>query len=481
MNLINWNPKTKENMAFKNDQYQNVRILDIPSYGKVPPQNRVAEEAILGACMIERSAFDTAAEIIKPECFYSEAHKKIFSAMVFLNGNGQPIDEITVVQAIRMQDELDLVGGPYYITKLTNGVVSGANVETHARMVMEAHIRREMIRMSGETICEAYQDSCDFYELMENHEKALAQIMTGSIQTTFTGIRQIGNEVVNRIYHMQAHPSELTGVDTGYSILNAITNGWQTTDFIILAGRPSVGKTALALNLLRSAANKTGVGMFSLEMSKEQLMGRLLAAESEIYLDKINNGKMTLDEANQVAVANTRLSELRIFIDDTGGIDIYELGSKARRMVAKHGVSLIIIDYLQLMSGEGNKTQNREQEVSSISRKVKALAKELKISIIGLSQMSRDIEKRKGEPQLSDLRETGALEQDADMVLFCYRDDYQADPNAEANNTGYVKIAKHRNGHLDKIAFRTDMRVQGWFDSIGWARYESRLRGKNPF
>lgn len=441
-------------------------------YGKVPPQVKELEIAVLGAILIEKRAYDIVAEILKPESFYVDAHQRIFKAMQFLDSNQRPIDLLTVIEALKIQEDLDIVGGPYYITKLTNDIVSAANIEIHARIVLEKFIMREMIRLSGETITAAYDDATDFHDLMEQHEKTLSLITTGNIKSNFTDTISAGAEEINRLYYLKENPTNLTGINTGYSILNHLTGGWQDTDLIIIAGRPSVGKTALALNFLRNAATSVPVGMFSLEMGKNQLMRRLLCAESRVYLDKLNNGKMTDDELKSIVMANDRINKMKIFIDDTGGMDIYELRSKARRMVSKHGCKLIVIDYLQLMSGEGNKTQNREQEISSISRKLKALAKELRVPFIVLSQMSRDIEKRKGEPMLSDLRESGAIEQDADMVLFGWRDDYQSTDEGEISNGAYIKVSKNRNGALDKLAFKTDMRVQTWFDLNQWDIYK---------
>ena len=450
--------------------------IDQIMYGKVPPQACMVEEAILGAIMIERSAYTIASEILKPETFYKEAHQLIFKAMQFLDNNQQPIDELTLMEALKLSESLDIIGGPYYLTKLTAAVVSAANIEIHCRVVLEKYILRELIRMSVETIQAAYSDASDFHEVMEQHEKALNLITTGNIKSSFKKTDYIGSSEIERLYYLHSNPAALTGINTGYSILNHITGGWQATDLIILAGRPSVGKTALALNFLRNAANTVPVGMFNLEMGDSQLMRRLLCAESRIYLDKFNNGKMSMEELERVVMANDRINKLNIFIDDTGAIDIYELRSKARRMVSKHGVKLLIIDYLQLMSGEGNKQQNREQEISSISRQLKALAKEIKIPIIALSQMNRESEKVKREPILSDLRESGAIEQDADMVLFGWRDDYQSTDIGEVSNGAYLKIAKHRNGALDKLAFKTDMRVQTWFDLSGWDIYQSHGR-----
>jgi len=466
----------------KDFQRRQVKPFDIGPmmYGKVPPQANELEDAVLGAILIEKGAFEIAAELLKPESFYRDSNQRIFKSMQFLASNNQPIDCLTLIEALKLHEELDLVGGPYYITKLTNRVVSSANIEIHSRIVLEKFILREMIRMSGETIAAAYEDGSDFHELINQHEKSLSLITTGNLKSSFKKTDSIGSSEINRLYMLQSNPSSLTGVDTGFGILNHITGGWQETDLIILAGRPSVGKTALALNFLRNAASAVPVGMFNLEMGDSQLMRRLLCAESRIYLDKLNSGKMSMEELEKIVMANDTINKLNIFIDDTGGINIHELRSKARRMVTKHGVKLIILDYLQLMSGEGIKGQNRENEISNISRSLKALAKELRIPIIALSQMNRDVEKTKREPQLSDLRESGAIEQDADMVLFGWRDDYQqvtGIDQGEVSNTAYLKIAKHRNGALDKLAFRTDMRVQTWFDTRQWAIYEQKMRG----
>lgn len=458
----------------KDIQRRNRGRIDIGTtlYGKIPPQSRECEEAILGAILIEKTAYDRAAEILRPECFYVDSHQRIFKAMQFLDNNRQPIDYLTLIEALKIAEDLEAVGGPYAITKLTNNVVSSANIEIHARIVLEKFVCREMIRLSGDTITAAYEDSTDFHELMDNHDKQLSQIITGSIQKSFTDTRQVGASEIDRIYYLQQNPQTITGVTTGFPVMNKLTCGWQPTDLIILAARPSVGKTALALNMARAAsADGTVVGFFSLEMSKGQLMRRLLSAESGIYLAKINNGKATTDEINTILLANERLNINPIHIDDTGGIGIYELRSKARRMVTKYGVKIIFVDYLQLMSGEDGKNTNREQEISKISRDLKALAKELNVPIIALSQLNRANETQKREPQLSDLRESGAIEQDADVVMFAMRDDYQVIDEGEVSNTGYIKFSKHRNGPLDKLAFKTDMRIQTWFDITQWDNY----------
>lgn len=459
-----------------------IKPLDITTfvYGKIPPQARELENAILGACLIEKSAFTLAAEIIRSETFYVDANQKIFKAMQFLDSNQQPIDFLTVIEALRLDNELDIVGGPFYLTKLTDSVVSSANIEAHCRIVLQKFIQRELIRLSGETIEAAYNDSTDCFDLIDQHEKTLSLITTGNIKSNFTHTLSIGSEEINRLYFLQDNPASLTGIDTGYPFINRLTNGWQAGNLIILAARPSVGKTAFAMNLLRNAASCIPVGMFSLEMSKGELMRRMLCAESGIYLDKLNSGKMSIHELECILLANKKINDLKIFIDDTGGIDIVEIRSKARRMVSKHGCCLIIVDYLQLMSGTNNKNQNREAEISQISRDLKALAKELKVPIIALSQLNRESEKTKREPMLSDLRESGAIEQDADIVIFLWRDDYQQinSNEGEISNSAYVKFAKNRSGALDKLAFKTDMRVQTWFDLNQWDRY---IKSSNPF
>lgn len=463
-------------------QRRNIKKVDISDmiYSKVPPQARELEEIVLGAILIEKRAFDIVSEVLKPEAFYVDANQRIFKAMCFLDSNQQPIDFYTVIEALKLSEELDIVGGPYYITKLTNNVVSSANIETHARIVLQKYIQRELIRLSGETIEAAYRDSTDCFDLLDQHEKTLAEITTGNIKSNFTDTVMAGNEIINRLYELQNNPGKLIGVDTGYPIVNRLTNGWRKTDLIILAARPSVGKTAFALNLARNAA-KSGVpvGFFSLEMSKGQLMQRLQSAESGIYMEMFDR-VMTNGDINKVILANERINKDKIYIDDTGGMDIYELRSKARRMVSKHNVGIIFIDYLQLMSGDPNKQQNREQEISKISRDIKALAKELKVPIIALSQLSRANETQKREPFLSDLRDSGAIEQDADVVMFLWRDDYQVidSDNGEVSNTAYVKFAKHRNGALDKLAFKTDMRVQTWFDLNQWDGYTRPTKWK---
>jgi replicative DNA helicase len=440
-------------------------------YGKLPPQARDLEEAVLGAVMLEKSAFDTIIEILKPECFYTDANQRIFRAFQSLAQQSLPIDMLTVVEELKTKEELEEVGGPYYITKLTNAVVSTANIEAHARIILQKFIQRELIRISGEIIGDAYEDSTDVFDLLDESETKMFNITNNYLKKNYEDIGNALAKAINRIDEMRISKEDISGVPSGFKSLDRITYGWQPTDLIILAARPSVGKTALALNLARNAAlnpvKKTPVAFFSLEMSASQLVQRILSAESEIALEQIARGKLEDYEYQQLHTKGIKkLEQAPIFIDDTAALNIFEFRAKARRLVNKHNVGLIIIDYLQLMSGVSDRGANREQEISNISRNLKALAKELNIPIIALSQLSRAVETRKESkmPQLSDLRESGAIEQDADMVMFIYRPEYYenyANENGESTRgETHIKIAKHRNGSLDNIRLRALLHIQ---------------------
>lgn len=445
-------------------------------FGKVPPQARELEDAVLGAIMLEKSAFDTIIEILKPECFYVDANQRIFGAMQSLANKSQPIDILTVAEELKAREELDLVGGAYYITKLTNAVVSAANIEAHARIILQKYIQRELIRISGEIIGDAYEDSTDVFDLLDDAESKLFEITNNNLRKNFESIDSVLVNTIKRIEDLRHKNEDVTGVPSGFPSLDRVTYGWQSTDLIILAARPAVGKTAFALNLARNAvmnpSKQTGVAVFSLEMSAGQLVQRILSAESEIWLEKISRGKMEEHEMKQLyAKGVQRLAQAPLFIDDTPALNIFELRAKCRRLKNKHNIGLVIIDYLQLMSGTGDGRQtNREQEISNISRNLKGLAKELSIPIIALSQLSRAVETRGAGkdgnkmPQLSDLRESGAIEQDADMVMFLYRPEYYDITTNEMgeNNRGetHVRIAKHRNGSLETIKLRALLHIQ---------------------
>jgi replicative DNA helicase len=451
-------------------------------YGKLPPQAKDLEEAVLGAIMLEKNAFDAVVEILKPECFYVEAHQRIFKAMQSLANKSQPIDILTVVEELRFKEEIEMVGGPYYVTKLTNAVVSSANIEAHARIILQKFIQRELIRISGEIIGDAYEDSTDVFDLLDDAETKLFEITNNHLRKNFDSIDSVLVKTIQRIEDLRNKNEDITGVPSGYSSLDRVTYGWQSTDLIILAARPAVGKTAFALNLARNAAlhptKQTPVAMFSLEMSAGQLVQRILAAESEIWLEKIARGKLEEHEMKQLyARGIQRLAQAPLFIDDTPALNIFELRAKCRRLKNKHNIGLIIIDYLQLMSGTGdNRNSNREQEISNISRNLKALSKELAVPIIALSQLSREVEKRGAKdgtkmPQLSDLRESGAIEQDADLVMFMYRPEYYDITTNEMgeNNRGetILRIAKHRNGMLETIKLRALLHIQKFTEDDG--------------
>ncbi|MFT3933078.1 MAG: replicative DNA helicase [Chitinophagaceae bacterium] len=444
-------------------------------YGKVPPQAKDLEEAVLGAMMLEKSAFDVVAEILKPECFYIDAHQRVFKVMQGLQQKNQPIDILTVVEELKSKEELETVGGPYFVTRLTNAVVSSANIEAHARIVLQKFIQRELIRISGEIINDSYEDSTDVFDLLDEAEGKLFEITNSHLRKNFDKIDDVLVKTVARIEDLRHKDEDITGVPSGFPTLDKITYGWQNTDLIILAARPAVGKTAFALNLVRNAAlnpaRPTPVAFFSLEMSAGQLVQRILSAESEIQLEKISRGKLADYEMTQLYQKGIQpLSNAPIFIDDTAALNIFELRAKCRRLKNKHNIGLIIIDYLQLMSGSGGNT-NREQEISTISRNLKGLAKELQVPIIALSQLSRAVESRKEGnkiPQLSDLRESGAIEQDADMVMFLYRPEYydinQNEMGESNKGETHVRIAKHRNGSLDNVKLRALLHIQKFVD-----------------
>jgi len=440
------------------------------NYDKIPPQAKEVEAAVLGAIMSDKRAFEIVAEILTPECFYVDSHQSIFTAMVKINQRSQAIDILTVIDELIKMECLQQVGGPYEVTKLTNTSFP-ASLTQHALIVKEKFMKREIIRIGSEMVQNGYQDAIDIFDLIDTTEKSVFAISNSLLKKDFQTLQTVGAKVITRIDTLRASNQVLSGVPSGFRELDRITYGWQQTDLIILAARPSVGKTAFALNLARNAANeypkKTSVGFFSLEMSAEQLVQRLLSAESGVFMSKISQGRM--DENDYLTIMSKgikKFDKMDIFIDDSAALNIFEFRAKARRMVQRHKVGLIIIDYLQLMSGMKDKNGNREQEISTISRNLKALAKELGVPIIALSQLSRDVEKRTGSkvPQLSDLRESGAIEQDADMVMFMYRPEYhgiQANENGDSTDgLTEIKIAKHRNGSLGTIKLKADLSIQ---------------------
>ena len=432
--------------------------------GKLPPQAVDIEEAVLGALMLERDALSTVIDILHPESFYKEAHSKIYEAIVQLFNHSEPVDIKTVVHQLRRNGTLEIVGGAYYIADLTARVNSAANIEYHARIISEQSIKRELIRISSEIQQEAYEDTIDVFNLLDKAEQSLFDVSESHIRKNYDKMSSLLTKAIEQIEEKKEKKDGLTGIASGFTALDRITSGWQPSDLVIIAARPGMGKTAFVVSAMRNAAVDWNepVALFSLEMSSVQLVNRLISAEAELESEKIKNGKLADYEWEQLLHKTSKLSNAPIFIDDTPGLSILELRAKARRLVAQHGVRMIIIDYLQLMTGDTSKNAsgNREQEIASISRALKGLAKELNVPVIALSQLSRAVETRGGDkkPQLSDLRESGSIEQDADMVMFLYRPEYygitQGEDGMPLTGVGELIIAKHRNGRTDTVQLK---------------------------
>lgn len=433
--------------------------------GKLQPQAVELEEAVLGAMMLEKNAVNDAIEILAEESFYREAHQKIFTAIKELFADTEPIDILTVTNKLRQKGELDDVGGPYYISQLTNKVASAANIQFHARIIAQKYILRELIRISTDIVREAFDDTTDVFDLLDKAEQNLYKVAEGNIRKDVSKMQNLMAEAIKQIEEAGKKDGGLSGVPTGFTNLDRLTGGWQRSDLIIMAGRPGMGKTAFVLSMARNVAVEfqRPVAVFSLEMSSLQLVNRLIASESEISAEKLRKGTLQEHEYHQLHSRINRLSEAPLFIDDTPALSVFELRAKCRRLKAQHGIELIIIDYLQLMTAGGDSSKNggnREQEISTISRSLKGLAKELDVPIIALSQLNRSVETRGGDkrPQLSDLRESGAIEQDADLVTFVYRPEYYnitQDENGESTlGVGEIIVAKHRNGGLDNVKLR---------------------------
>lgn len=432
--------------------------------GKVPPQATEFEEAVLGAMLLDRDAVTTVIEILKPETFYTDQHQVIFEAMSNLFNESKPIDLLTVTERLRTTGKLELAGGAFYITELTSKVGSSAHIEVHARIIAEKYIMRELIKISNQVIKDAYDETTDVFDLLDRAEQNLFNITENHLKSSYSSMTNLLSQAINEIEKLSKQDNQITGVASGFDELDRMTAGWQPSDLIIVAARPGMGKTSFTLSLARNAAvlGKKPVAFFSLEMSNLQLVNRLISAETELESEKLRKGSLKSHEWQQLINKVGALSEAPIFIDDTPGINIFELRAKCRRLKMQHDIQLIIIDYLQLMSGSSgdNRNSNREQEISTISRSLKSIAKELSVPIIALSQLNRSVETRGGDkrPQLSDLRESGAIEQDADMVTFIYRPEYyQIMQDAEGNSTegiAEIILAKHRNGALATVPLR---------------------------
>lgn len=419
---------------------------------RIPPQNIDAEKSTLGSMLLEKDAIFAAQEILKPEDFYREAHRHIFQAIAALSGRGEPVDLVTVAEELRQRNLLEQVGGASYLASLANCVPTAANVEHYAKIVEEKSILRALISASTRVAQMGYDANLEVETILDEAERAIFQITQKRNVQGFVSLRSILIEAFNRIEQLYTQKGGITGIPTGYGDLDRLTSGWQPSDLIIIAARPSMGKTTFTLNLAQQAAvdMKIPVIYFSLEMSKEQLAQKLLCAEAGVDSQRLRTGQLVESDWPQLSYALGRLSEATMFIDDTPGISAMEIRAKARRIKAEHNLGLIVIDYLQLMQSRA-RSENRQQEVAEISRSLKALARELAVPVIACSQLSRAVEQRAQKvPSLADLRESGSLEQDADIVAFLYRDDYY-NPDTDKKNITELIIAKHRNGPTGSI------------------------------
>ena len=428
---------------------------------RVPPQNIEAEQAVLGAMLIDKEAIAKATEVLSADDFYREAHRVIFSAMLELYNKNEAVDMVTVTEILKRDNKLEDIGGIAYITSLANVVLTAANVKYHTEIVAEKSVLRQLVRVSTEIAAMGYEANEDVGTLLDTAESRILEISNRKKKNDFTAINDILMDSVQSIESLLQNKGGLTGLPAGFADLDKLTSGLHPSDFIILAARPSMGKTALALNIVQNVALRAhkviggeprSVAFFSLEMSKEQLVNRMLCAEAGIDSQRLRVGEMHDEDWTHLWDACDTMSRAKIYIDDTAGITAMDMRSRARRLKAEHGLDLIVVDYLQLMQGSGkrNNSGDRQQEVSEISRSLKALARELDVPVLALSQLSRSVESRQVKrPMLSDLRESGSLEQDADIVAFLYREDYY-NPETENKHTELI-IAKHRNGPVDTV------------------------------
>ncbi len=431
-------------------------------HGKVPPQAVDLEEAVLGAIMLEKDALTTVIDILKPSVFYKESHQKIYSAIHRLFAKSEPVDILTVTNELKISGELEVIGGAYTVTQLTNRVASAANVEYHVRILIQKYIQRELIRISSEIIKDSYEDTTDVFDILDKAEKNLFSVSESNLRRSYDDMQSLVREAIQEIEAARSDEGHLRGIPSGFTEIDRITSGFQKSDLIILASRPGMGKTAFALTIARNVCIDFSkpVAVFSLEMSSIQLVTRLISSETMLASEKLRKGNLENYEWEQLNAKIKKLIDAKLFIDDTPALTIFELRAKCRRLKSQHDIQIILIDYLQLMVGQSEHKGNREQEISNISRSLKALAKELNVPIIALSQLSRAVETRGGskKPILSDLRDSGAIEQDADIVMFIYRPEYyKLDEDEEGNPTkglAEISIAKHRNGSLGEIPLK---------------------------
>ena len=426
------------------------------SYGHIQPQATDIERVVLGALMIDKDAFSIVSEILKPETFYEPRNQKIYRAIQTLSMNENPVDIMTVIEELRHEGALDDVGGPTYIVDLSSHVASSANIEYHARILAHKFMARQLISFAGVIETKAFDETTDVDELMQEAESSLFELSQKNMRQDYTQVEPVVDQAIKILQKAAANKGELTGIPTGYGKLDDMTAGWQASDLVIIAGRPAMGKTSFALSLAKNIAvdYQRPIAFFSLEMNNVQLVNRLISNVCEIEGKKILNGQLDDEEWKRLDMNIGRLQTAPIYVDDTPGMSIFELRTKARRLVREKKVEIIMIDYLQLMNANGARFGSRQEEVSTISRSLKGLAKELDIPILALSQLNRTVEGREGlegkRPQLSDLRESGAIEQDADMVLFVHRPEYyrifEDEKGNDLHGKAQIIIAKHRKG-----------------------------------
>ena len=450
----------------KQKRQKNTRVIEktvmVADIGKMPPQARELEEAVLGALMLEKDAFSIVSDILKAESFYEDNHQAIFGAIHNLAMQQKPVDVLTVVEELKRRGELEQVGGAVYVAELTDKVASAAHIEYHSRIISQKYLARQLITFSSDVVNQAFDDMVDIDDLMQETESRLFEISQRNVKKDVIQINPVIKEALANLEIAANREDGLSGLPSGFKKLDEFTSGWQKSDLVIIAARPAMGKTALVLSMAKNMAvnYKLPIGVFSLEMSNVQLVNRLIVNVCQIEGEKIKSGRLDDHEWERLDSKIKELYDAPIYVDDTPSLSIFELRTKARRLVREHGVQMLVIDYLQLMNASGMNYGSREQEVSMISRSLKGLAKELNIPIIALSQLNRGVESRQGEgkrPQLSDLRESGAIEQDADIVCFIHRPEYYKITEDEHGSTAglaEIVISKHRNGPTGIVRMR---------------------------
>ena len=453
----------KQPNQLKGYKLETNKIINLEQ-GKLPPQALDLEQVVLGAMMIDKKGVDEVIDILSPHAFYKESHRYIFESVFKLFENSEPIDLLTVSSQLRKDGKLDMIGGDFYLISLTQKVSSSAHIEFHARIILQKFIQRSLIKISNEIIEEAYDETKDVFDLLDNAEAKLYEVTQGNVKKSTETAQSLVIQAKKKIEEI-SNKEGLSGIPSGFTKLDRLTSGWQPSDLIFVAARPGMGKTALTLTMARNIAvdQNIPVAFFSLEMSSVQLITRLISSETGLSSEKLRTGKLEKHEWEQLNVKVKSLEKAPLFIDDTPSLSIFDLRAKARRLASQYGIKMIVIDYLQLMTAGGSqKGGNREQEISMISRNLKALAKELNVPVIALSQLSRAVETRGGSkrPLLSDLRESGAIEQDADIVAFIYRPEYYKieewddEDRSPTEGQGEFIVAKHRNGGLDNIRLK---------------------------